>query len=111
MERVHPSFWLLGRGPIAAHPASVSRRMRSSGILLGWVFASTALADEPRILNVPIGDTRVRRVDPGADGLIDLVNHHLPDVALYRIGRWKPDDAQLDLFTGQWNDTAEFLRF
>lgn len=55
-------------------------------------------------------DAEVRRVDYGANGLVDPDLHRLPDILSYTIGTWQPFDAATDLFSGSWQTGAAFLR-
>ncbi|MFQ5411944.1 MAG: dockerin type I domain-containing protein [Phycisphaerae bacterium] len=66
---------------------------------------------EPFIFLDPIGDAVIRRTDLFADGLVDPVAHHLPDIFAYRTGNWQPDAPDLDLYLGCWDPAGNFIRF
>ena len=56
------------------------------------------------------GDDVARRMDIGADGPLDTLNHKLPDLLSWTIGSWRPVNAQTDLFIGNWANNGEFFR-
>lgn len=62
------------------------------------------------ILLDPLGDAAIRRTDSSNDGDVAAPMHAKPDLVGYRIGRWTPDDATSDLYTGTWNNIGEFFR-
>lgn len=83
-----------------------------------WFVAMMALASTsalfaagPMYINDPIGDAIIRRTDWSNDGPIDPETQRLPDMIEMRLGNFQPDQPGGDLFVGQWNDNAIFLRF
>ncbi len=71
---------------------------------------ATALFAERVTFQDTQGDAVARRTDTGADGPIDTTNHPLPDLVMWSIGTWQPNDPQTDLFTGHWNNWGDFVR-
>lgn len=65
---------------------------------------------EPVVRYDDVGDTVVRRTDPGADGPVGLFGHRRPDIIAHRLGRWQPLNPAADLYTGCWDPAGGFVR-
>ncbi len=71
--------------------------------------ADPALADRI-VVQDGTGDARARRTDFAANGPIDPLEHHLPDLQAWSIGTWRPTASQVNLFSGSWSNSGEFVR-
>lgn len=66
---------------------------------------------DPVIFGDPGGDAVIRRtgLDPSAP--VDEFMHNPPDIIAYRIGNWRPDFPDVDLYAGCWDPGGNFFRF
>ena len=92
------------------HNASINLFHWSMTAVLCCATSLLAEPTTPRIVLDPSGDDVPRRVDPGADGVLDLGIHKLPDLTGYSIGPWKPLSPDLDLYVGDWDTEGGFFR-
>jgi len=61
----------------------------------------------------PSGDAVPRRTDPDGAGVIDIVQHRLPDLLELRLGAWTPNQPTQNLFVGDFvgdGSDANFFR-
>ncbi len=59
--------------------------------------------------NDPLGDETARPTDPGGTGIFDSTAHRLVDLRKITLGTWSPLVPSMDLFTGTFNSTGEFM--
>ena len=57
-----------------------------------------------------VGDATPRLTDPDADNPFDPDAHRLPDLWEMTIGTWAPDDAEADIFMGNYAGGGKFFR-
>lgn len=88
----------------------MTRRSAIISLLL-IMTAMPADAQPLRLAWDAVNESRVRRLDTGADGPLDAALHAKPDLVGYQIGRWSPTVPVADLYTGTWNNAGGFLRF
>lgn len=81
-----------------------------SGLIVGGLLEPAAARAERVTFQDTHGDAIARPTDNGADGLIDPVNHRLPDLLSWTIGTWKANNPRTDLFSGTWANTGDFFR-
>lgn len=85
-------------------------RQSASAVLLLTMLMAFAVQAASISASDAQGDVQLRRTDTDANGPVDQQNHVLPDLLEYKIGTWRPDNPQTDLYTGNWSSNGEFVR-
>lgn len=87
-----------------------SRRWLLAATTLGLASTSVWADDEPALHADAVADAVARRTDPGGDGPFDPAAHRLIDLREITVGAWRPDDPREDLYTGQYEESGDFVR-
>lgn len=92
--------------------AGVQRAAPLLVVLVLMIGRGVALADPPFsiLLGDPAYDVVARPTDLGAELWFDPQAHRLIELIAIELGRWTADDAQIDLFAGEFTAGGPFFR-
>jgi len=80
-------------------------------LAMSWPGASqSAFGKSPTVFLDPADDARVIRTDDDSVNPFDPGLHRLPEIIQIRLGAFQPNLPHVDLFSGSWTTSGQFVR-